>query len=596
MACCRRATRIRIALSHLAVAVAAGSLSGCQFHVSVSPFDSPAARNVNRDNSPQRIAQSSHIPAPQAHRLAETDDSQLPQGSGDRSDSRIAESIKQTGGWKPTQSSVRRAKATKLSKTVGAAATLQPVPKAPAAAAEKPSTPGDPVKEFESLWKDAQEQGIAPYPINLATALRLAGADNWNVKLAAERVREARTRLDAAQALWLPSLVAGLGYTKHDGKLQETSGNVIEVSRNALFVGGGARVGNAPLAGGGGGPARFFVDLSLADAIFKPLVERQLVDAEQARESATFNDTLLAASLAYFELVRAQGRLHNARNKDLKNAEDLLKQTRSFVAAGKGSQADVARVQTEVTNRKQQVVEAALAVKVASAELVRLLQLDPETGLVALEDRPDKPVPVELVSEQRPLAELISQGLNYRPELFEHQSRTEAARRAFQAERFRPWIPNLFVGASAGGLGGGVNDSFPQMDGRSDVDIIAAWELKNLGLGTRAARERRSSQYRQSLFAWHRGRDRVATEVTQAYHQVHAQRERIGLAESNLVDALRSLELNKTRITGLQGLPLEALQAVQAVANANDAYVKAVIEYNQAQVRLLRAIGNPIEQ
>ncbi|MBI2478360.1 MAG: hypothetical protein HYV60_06880, partial [Planctomycetia bacterium] len=97
------------------------------------------------------------------------------------------------------------------------------------------------------------------------TALGLAGANNLQIAFAVERVQQAVARLDQADVLWVPSLNAGVIYNNHAGRIQATEGDVIEVSRNSLFVGAGAGLGNAPLNGGSGGPARLFVDLPLVD-------------------------------------------------------------------------------------------------------------------------------------------------------------------------------------------------------------------------------------------------------------------------------------------------------------------------------------------
>ncbi len=439
-----------------------------------------------------------------------------------------------------------------------------------------------------SPGKKPQEQ----LPIDLPAVLRLAGASNWGVLLAAERVREAQARWDAAKVLWLPSLNAGVGYTKHDGKIQATQGQVIDASRNSLFVGGGAVTSNAPTTGGSGGPARLFVDLSLADAIFEPLAARQLFCAERARESATFNDTLLAASLAFYDLADAQGRLAIARM-DLKNSEEVQTLTEAFVAAGKGSRADVARAQVESAFRSQQVVRTEMNAKLASAELARILRLAPESLLYA---RDTNLVPVELVPESIDLSSLVAQGRTNRPELAENQAMVAAGLHRMRAERWRPIIPSIHVGASAGGFGGGVNDSLSFLDGRSDFDVLAVWQLRNLGFGTHVARQERSSQFRQAQLDYYRIQDLVTTEVTKAYHQVHAQRMQLSLAKANVEKALDSYRQNILRIRGLAGLPLEALQALQAVALARRAYLAALIEYNQAQLQLLRAIGQPISQ
>src|SRR5262249_30095770 len=111
------------------------------------------------------------------------------------------------------------------------------------------------------------------FPIDLPTTLRLAGAHHLQIALAAERVRQAKARLQGARALWLPTLDAGIEYNRHEGQIQDTSGNVIDVRRSSLFVGGGPKVGSDSLNGGNNGPSRLSLGLPLADALFAPLAE-----------------------------------------------------------------------------------------------------------------------------------------------------------------------------------------------------------------------------------------------------------------------------------------------------------------------------------
>ena len=169
-----------------------------------------------------------------------------------------------------------------------------------------------------------------------------------------------------------------------------------------------------------------------------------------------------------------------------------------------------------------------------------------------------------------------------------------AAQQNLRAERYRPFIPNIHVGATAGGFGGGVNDELNQLDGRSDVDVLAVWQLENLGLGNRAARDERRSEFRRANIVLSRTRDLITTEVTQAYHQVQAEHQRMELAQANVKQADDSYRRNLLRIEGLEGLPLEALQAVQAVASARQNDLATIAAYNRSQAQLLRAIGRPI--
>jgi len=432
--------------------------------------------------------------------------------------------------------------------------------------------------------------GGSPFPVDLPTVLRLAGAQNWNIELAAERVREAQAVVDAAEATWMPSLIAGMGYNRHSGQIQTSSGDLINTRRSSLFLGGGANSGMAPLTGGSGGPLRMGVNLSLADVIFKPLVARQRLDVERARQTATFNDTLQAAALAYFELVHSQGRLANFRT-DLQDARALLRQTEAFVTAGKGSQADVTRMATDVQRRHQRAVVAESDVLVASARLARELRLDPSTTLFALEDQA---VPVDLLEESTTLSDLVDGALAVRPELAAGRASVDAAGSDRSAADWRPWLPHFQLGFSAGGYGGDSSDSIGRLGGRTDLDLLAVWEIENLGRGTRAARDAAISRERQAAVSLSRARDDVVTEVTQGWHQVAGSRQRLAMSGERLKQAGESLRLHRLRIRGLVGLPLEALQAVEAISQARQDRLEAIIEYNRSQVGLLRAVGRPL--
>ena len=64
--------------------------------------------------------------------------------------------------------------------------------------------------------------------INLETALRLAGAQNLDVQIARERVKEAKAQHEQAREQFFPWIAPGLGYKRHDGNIQDVSGNIFE--------------------------------------------------------------------------------------------------------------------------------------------------------------------------------------------------------------------------------------------------------------------------------------------------------------------------------------------------------------------------------
>src|SRR5687767_5081908 len=65
-------------------------------------------------------------------------------------------------------------------------------------------------------------------PIDLATALRLAGAQNMDVKLAAERATLAQAEHTLAQQQFFPWLTVGTGFRGHQENIQTVEGRIID--------------------------------------------------------------------------------------------------------------------------------------------------------------------------------------------------------------------------------------------------------------------------------------------------------------------------------------------------------------------------------
>ncbi len=450
---------------------------------------------------------------------------------------------------------------------------------------------GSEPKAFEILPSGELTEVGEVYPIDLPAALALAGANNLQIAIAAERVNQAAARLRGARALWIPSLSAGTVYNNHSGRIQDTEGNVIEVSRSSLFVGGGAVLGNTPANGGASGPARLFVDLSLVDALFEPLAARQLVRASAANRNSTFNDTLLQVAVGYLSLARAQARVSIA-EEAVRNADELAKITRDFAEAGQGLQADADRAQIEAASRKRDVWQVREDVAVISAELARLLRLDPAVRLQAADENP---APLEFIDRTMPLYSLIDQAVAVRPEVSSADAQRDAASIRWRQEQLRPWLPNLYAGASGGGFGGSDGSNIDSFSGRADFDVAALWQIENLGFGNSAKQREQQSQTRQASLAVQQTRDIVAAEVTQSYQRIQMRAQQIDVTRPPVETAEQSVRLNMEGIRGGELRPIEIQQAIGALAAARLQYLDAVIDYNAAQLQLMRAVGRPPE-
>lgn len=424
-----------------------------------------------------------------------------------------------------------------------------------------------------------------PQQITLAAVLETIDRDNPTVNFTRYRINEAYAQWQRARVLWLPSLRAGLNYNKHEGRIQDVVGSNIETSRGAFYTGLGAgAVGAASPAVPG-----IYANFHLSDAIFQPKIAASVAAAREAGARAVTNDLLLQASQAYWELLRAEQERAIARE-IYSLAQNLAQLTESYAQTGQGLAADADRAATELSLRKNDLTRAEENVEVASARLAQLLSGDPTVPLQPLEP---SIVPVDLIHPHQSIHDLVAQGLTNRPEIQESHALISEAVQKLERERKAPLIPSLLLGVSYGGFGAGLGGNIDGFADRLDGDAVAYWEIRNLGLGERAARGEAGSRVDQSRMRQIAQMDLVAREIVETHAQVRARRKQIAVAQEAITVARGSYDKNIERITNAQGLPLEALQSIQALSQSQREYLRAVVDYNQAQFALHRALGWP---
>jgi outer membrane protein TolC len=461
-------------------------------------------------------------------------------------------------------------------------------------------------------------------PIDLRIALRLSLTSNLDIAQAREVVNQAQARRQAADVVVLPNFNLGAAYNSHEGNISKTEGNIIKANRDSLFT--------------GGGPSLVFQS---TDAIFLPLVARQVAAATEAGRQRVTDNTLLQVAESYFSVLRARRRIARiSETLDYLTSErpspsragskGMLPLVRDVVELGgkEALRSDLARVEVEVLRRREELAGAVQDWYLATAELARLLRLDPETPLEPVEDfRYPLPLPGEAWSE-RPIDELVTVALMNRPELAENRALVQAALERVRAAKFRPFLPNVAVNYAWGDYGGGPNPNPnvvlpPATKGgpprvvtqpgfgpsgqihhfapRSDLDISLFWRLQNMGLGNLAEKREQEALHRQAILRQLQVQDRVVTEVVQAQEQVQGGRERLAITRATLFDGdgapagpvFRSLRLNFERIQGGEGRPLEALDSIRGLSDTLEAYGQAVTDFERGRFRLLIALGLP---
>ncbi len=424
--------------------------------------------------------------------------------------------------------------------------------------------------------------------LSLGGILQLADAQNPNVAVARERISEAYARVERAETLWLPSLRAGINYNHHEGAIQNVAGDVFQTNRSAFGGGLGAGMYGAASPSVPGLIAQFH----LSDAIFQPKIAAHQAASRQFGAVAARNDVLRDASVAYLELVRAEHGMAIAK-RALENTENLATLTRQYSETGQGLESDHQRMEAELAIRRDQLAIQQESVQVASARLAQVLHADPSVLITTGEPAVTA---LDIMAVEDSAASYVALGLSRRPELREQKHLVCEAVERLNREKYAPLVPSVLLGMSYGGMGGGLGNSIINSNSRWDADAVAYWEIRNMGFGDQAARGETASAARQAQMREVALLDRVAREVVEAHTQVVLRKQRLELSRKGIVAAERSYELNQQRIANAQGLPIEVLQSIQALANAHRAYLNAVIDYNIAQFELSRATGWFVDQ
>ena len=433
------------------------------------------------------------------------------------------------------------------------------------------------------------ELGEKCYPISLGTALKLAGVKPLDIQIADQQVLIANRQLDRAKLLWVPNIVTGLDYFRHEGGQQNFAGDIVRSSRGSFNVGVGP---NAVV--------------SLSEAIYAPLAAKQDLKARYAARQAVENDTMLAVCEAYFWVQQSRGELAGATLAYL-HAEDLAGKAEKL-AEGLAPPLEASRAKVELARRKQATATARERWRVASADLVRLLRLEPGTLIEPIEATF---LPVTVIDPNSNLDGLIPIALTSRPELAGHQAVVKATLTRLDQEKLRPLVPSIALRSTStnpsgsigwGGFGGGPNDKLQSFGSRMDLDLQVLWEFQSLGFGNKARVGERRAEHQAATLDLFRTQDRIASEVSIAFAQAKAASERMTQAEPALKEARELVEkslqgMGQTKRMGdslvLIVRPQEVVAAVQLFALANADFYSAVGDYNRAQFRLYRALGHP---
>jgi outer membrane protein TolC len=431
------------------------------------------------------------------------------------------------------------------------------------------------------------------FPINLATALRLADARPLVIAAAQASVWAAEAELTRARVLWIPSITMAADYIRHDGGGPDfNKGIITSASLNYFYA----------------GPS-LFQYVNVTDVIFQPLAARQVLSSRQWDVQTAKNDVLHRTADAYFNVHQYRGVYAGSlycvqRSRELVSLISSL--SKELVPT-----VEIERSKNLLAYLEQRAASSRQQWRVQSAELTQVLRLDPRVVVEPLEHDHAQ---ITLIDPTRKLDELMSIGLSNRPELSSRQALVKAAEVRVRREKARPLLPLVMLNGfqTSGGMmiqggvfGLGTNNNLNQWGGRDDISVQLAWQLEGFGIGNLARVKAQRAQESQSIVELRRTQDRVAADVTRALARVQSASARMLEADRTVRSGLITYNgqvagLQQTRRFGdvlvLVNRPQEAVYSLKLLDTAFEEYFTTVAEYNRAQFELYHALGYPARE
>lgn len=416
----------------------------------------------------------------------------------------------------------------------------------------------------------APESVAGVQPIDLPTTLRLAGANNIDLALIREALVQAEAQNDAATLSFVPSLSGGLGYAKHNGAIQDVSGNVISAYKQLHTTVGG-----------------FNSEINLGDAIFQKLAASRLQSAAEYSVDAGRNVTLFAAASSYLSLVSARANVRIAEDAARISA-DYENQINRAVGIGLANKSDSLRVSVQTQGYQVALRQAQESAVAASAKLANILHLNPATQFAPT----DEAVPqMTLVPLETTADSLVTEAFDRRPELKASAAVIDAAGWQKTQSIYGPLIPSVGAQALYGDINGGRRGVPSSSGGNQDYALMFNWKVGPGGLFDFSRIDYAQSKLNQGKLNDAKLHDDIGRQVVQTFEGVRSAFDQTRLTKKNVELAEQSLQLSQGRKEFGIANVLEAIQAQKDLVQARAAYIRSTTAYAEGQYALAQAVG-----
>ncbi len=441
----------------------------------------------------------------------------------------------------------------------------------------------------------------APIALDLSTALTLAARHSRALQTQRERLYLQGLDTLAARRSFGPQYDGTLDYVlawpsdadrTAEGALKANVSQILP-SGGTLALGAGASALTHP-GGGTNGTDRYrnTASASLAQPLLQGAGREASHEAETQAErellyqlrSFTLDRQDFSIGLlgSYFSLLIDQANVVNTRT-NLDQAVFLRRRSEAMFSVRKAKIDDVLRARQNELTASNSLLSAEIGLAIKVSRFLVELGLPADTP-ASLTGHVPEPIPLPL---DEPAC--VALALERRLDLQTERNRREDAERHVRIAR-NALLPQLDAVGDAQVTG-------QSQDSATDQDyehVLSASLRLDLPLDKRAERDalrRRRIQLDQAARALEQRCDEISIEVIESVRRLQVQEQTVRMQRENMSLAERNVRATMLRFKNGEADNLTVVDAQDSLLNANNSYIRALADYAQQRVTLLRNIG-----
>jgi outer membrane protein TolC len=318
--------------------------------------------------------------------------------------------------------------------------------------------------------------------------------------------------------------------------------------------------------------------------VFLALAAKQRAKGAKFSVLDTMNTQLSVAAIQYYDLLSSEAQVENAQL-SIRETEAQVKLNEARMNSGVGTKLDLERARSQLLARQQILIDAENTLARSQQGLLNILNLDPSVQLTPTQMpvQAHPLVPFDLTTEQ-----LVSRALINNPTLQISAMELKALKDESKAA-LGSFLPSLTLQSYIGGLGSELHQLGLTRFGGLTLQTNL---LSNMGTAVPLDyATSRLAVKREQLIRSQQIRD-TETLVINAYLDSRSSVKAILAAQEQLSVSQEAYRLALGRFQAGLGINVDVLNAQTALAASRTLVVRTLLSFNQAQVRLLTALGD----